>query len=94
MTVGWMRVGLRLAGCRSLKEKRHLIRPLVETLRRDFGCSVAEVGDQDQWGNAEIGLACVSASGVLVEAALERALRYLDEQPVEVFTVERGIDAI
>lgn len=59
MTVGVLRVCLRLEGCRSLKDKRQILRSLLEGLRQDYKASVAEVGDHDLWGSAEIGVAVV-----------------------------------
>ena len=52
MVVGVVALDLRLEGCRSLKDKRHLLRGLIEKCRNDFHVAIAEVGDQDLWGNA------------------------------------------
>lgn len=78
MIVGALEVSLRLEGCRSLKDKRRIVRSLLDRLRHDLHLSVAEVGDNDLWGNAEIGIACVSGSVVQVEAVLQQALAMVD----------------
>ncbi len=74
MVVGVLRVSLRLEGCRSLKDKRQIIRPLIEKMRRDFGASVAEVGDTELWGNSEIGISVVSGNAVQVEQLLQKII--------------------
>ncbi len=66
-------------GCRSLKEKRRVLRPLIERLRRDLHLSVAEVGDNDLWNVAMIGVACVGSTGLQVQQALDCAVRIVDE---------------
>ncbi len=76
-----MELALRLNGVRSLKDKRHLIRGLIEKLRRDFGMSIAEVDDHDLWGNATIGVAYVSANAVQAEFVLQRVLELFDQNP-------------
>lgn len=81
MTVGTIEVHLRLDGCRSLKEKRQALRPLIERLRRELRASVAEVGDQDLWNVATLGVAVVGSSSVVVQSTIERALALFDEEP-------------
>jgi uncharacterized protein YlxP (DUF503 family) len=73
VVVGSLEVHLRLEGCRSLKDKRSVLRPVIERLRRDLHLSVAEVADNDLWNVATIGVACVGTSRAQVELVLERA---------------------
>ena len=79
MVVGSLEVHLRLEGCRSLKEKRHVLRPLIERLRRDLRASVAEVGDNDLWNVATVGVACVAQDRTLATQVLQRAMALIDE---------------
>lgn len=91
MIIGLLQMSLRLPGARSLKEKRHLIRGLLEKARRDFGVSIAEIGDQDLWGNASIGVACVSGNSAHAESLVRTVLTRFDEHPdieVDGFLVE------
>jgi uncharacterized protein len=53
---------LHIPTSRSLKEKRAVLRPIVEGLRHRFQISVAEVGYQDKWQRALVGMAVVSDS--------------------------------
>ncbi len=90
MVVGVLRVSLRLEGCRSLKDKRQIIRPLIEKMRRDLGASVAEVGDTELWGNAEIGFSVVSGNAVQVEQLLQKILERT-EAAAHVQSVEQEL---
>lgn len=64
----------RLEGCRSLKDKRSVLQSVVARVRREFQVAVAETGDQDLWGNATIGVACVSNDARHAESVLDRVL--------------------
>lgn len=75
MHVAVVRLELHIPTSRSLKEKRAALRPIVEGIRHRFQVSVAEVGYQDKWQRALVGLAVVSdsyAHAADVVAAVER----------------------
>jgi uncharacterized protein YlxP (DUF503 family) len=85
--VGVLEVQIRLEGVRSLKEKRSFIRPLIERIRRDFQVSVAEIGDQDLWGNSEIGVAAASSSASHAESILQHVLEAFERDVPHSFEV-------
>jgi len=73
--VAVVRLELHIPASRSLKEKRAALRPIVEGIRHRFRISVAEVGYQDTWQRALVGMAVVSdsyAHAVEVVDAVER----------------------
>ncbi len=81
MTALAMEIHLRLTGCNSLKEKRHRIRPIMEKLRNRFRASVAEIGDNELWGNAVIGIAIVGSNETLAREAKARVIEFLESNP-------------
>ncbi len=90
--VGIVTLTLRLHGCRSLKEKRHTVRSLIDQLRHQFGASVAECEHQDEWQLAGIGIAMVSGDRRLLERLLEEILDYAeDHTEAEVVGVETEV---
>lgn len=93
MVIGWLRIALRLPGVSSLKEKRHLVGSLVTRLGQDRMIGAAEVGDQDLWGNAEIGVTAIGNDFVQVEGLLQRAEAMIADDPRwEVFNVDRSLE--
>lgn len=60
MLVALERFDLRIPGCGSLKEKRHVLKTLSNAIRSRFNVAVAEVDHQDLWQRAAIGVAVVS----------------------------------
>ena len=77
MKLGVCHLKLQLPGCRSLKEKRRIIKPLQEKLHHKFNVSVAEVGAQDRWDSAEIGIAHVSNDGQFCRSLLDHVLNFV-----------------
>ncbi len=83
-------VELRLPTCRSLKDKRQALRPIVDGLRQRHRVSVAETDFQDQWQRAELGIAVVSAAPAQAEDWLDHVERFVWSRPdVEVVRTDR-----
>jgi uncharacterized protein YlxP (DUF503 family) len=80
---------LHIPTSRSLKEKRAVLRPIVEGLRHRFQISVAEVGYQDKWQRALIGMAVVSDSYGHATEVVDNVERWVWSKPdVEVTRFE------
>jgi uncharacterized protein YlxP (DUF503 family) len=90
MYVGTLSFDLLLGDVRSLKEKRSVVRPIVAELQRKYAVSVAEVGEQDLYRRARIGLAAVSGDGGHLSDVLDRCERFVAARPeVELLSVRR-----
>jgi uncharacterized protein len=87
-------VTLYLPVSRSLKEKRQVIRPLMERLRRQFNVAVAEVEEQDAWQTAVIGLAVVSNEAGHAERQLDRIVEAIEQSRIDAEVVDRQIDVM
>ncbi len=84
-------VDVRIPAARSLKEKRTVVKHLVDACRSRFGVAAAEVGFQDQWQRAELGFAAVSGEQRQVEALLDSVERYVWSHPqLEVLDATRA----
>ncbi len=76
---------LHIPSSRSLKEKRAVVKPIVEGIRSRFSLSVAEVGFQDKWQRALIGFAVVSDSYGHAAEVVDTVERWVWSRPdVEV----------
>ncbi|HEY3368536.1 MAG TPA: DUF503 domain-containing protein [Symbiobacteriaceae bacterium] len=60
MFIAAIRLELSIPDAGSLKAKRQALRSLMDKVRVRFGAAVAEVGDQDLWQRAQVGIALVS----------------------------------
>ena len=70
MTVGVLHLRLSLPS-RTLKEKRTIVRSLVERLRNRFNAAVAEVDDLDEPSLASIAAVCVSNDPAHADSQLQ-----------------------
>ena len=63
MLVALCRFDLRIPGCSSLKEKRHVLKTLIASLRSKFNVSVAEVDHHELWQRTTLAVSSVSGCG-------------------------------
>ena len=94
MVVGILRFVLQIPGAASLKAKRAILRKVIERIRSRFDVAVAEVGDQDLWQKATVGVAAVGNDRTLVGSILEKVLRSVDESTVEAFVVSHEVEIL
>jgi uncharacterized protein YlxP (DUF503 family) len=79
MIVGAALVELHVHGSQSLKQKRGVVRSVTRRVRDRFDVAVAEVGGQDTWQRAQLGLAAVGSDALRVRAVLGRAVSFIEE---------------
>lgn len=83
-------IEVHLPDSRSLKQKRAVLRPLLDGIRARYPVAVAETDHQDRWQRAEIGVAVVSASPRLARAVVDDVERFVWSFPeLEVLTMRR-----
>jgi uncharacterized protein YlxP (DUF503 family) len=85
MHVGFLRVRLLLRQSQSLKDKRQVVRSVVERLRNSFHVAVAEVEAQDDYKVIVLGVAAVANEVEPVQRTLEQVQNALRSHPVAEF---------
>ncbi len=81
---------LRLRDVHSLKEKRSVVRPILDGTRRRFSVAAAEVAHQDSLRQATIGMATVSGDHGHAVTVLDAVERFVWSFPeIEVLATER-----
>src|SRR2546423_12179040 len=75
MVVGVLRLTLVVPGARSLKEKRHVVRKIRARVRARYSVSIAEVGENDVWQRAVLGLSAVANDRSFVNEVLDKGVR-------------------
>ena len=74
MIVGIATVHFRIHECRSLKEKRKIVKSMITRLRNAFNASIAEVAANDVYQKLEIGVALVGNDQQVVNAKMDKLL--------------------
>lgn len=92
MFVASLTVELRLRDVHSLKEKRSVVRPILDGAHRRFSVAAAEVGHQDAWQRAALGMAAVSSSASHAQQVIDAVERFVWSFPeVEVISIQRDL---
>ena len=79
MVIGAARVELHVHGSQSLKAKRGVVRAISQRVRNRFNVAVAEVGGQDTWQLAVLGICTVSGDGQSARRRLEKAIDFIED---------------
>jgi uncharacterized protein len=82
MHVGTLKVRLLIREARTLKDKRQVVRSILDRLRNEFNVSVAEVDELDTPKAAVLGVAAVAAEAQTAKAVLQRIAEALRRHPV------------
>ena len=88
MNVGVCKVRLRIPANQSLKGKRRVIKSLCQKVRNRYDVSIAEVGDNDSWQIATLGVACVSGSVRHADEVLDNVIAYIENSREDVIVVD------
>jgi hypothetical protein len=75
MVVGVLRLALVIRGARSLKDKRSALRRILDRVRARYNVSIAEVGDNDVWQRALVGVTAVANDRSFVNEVLDKVVR-------------------
>lgn len=94
MVIGALKIELYIDGNRSLKGKRQTLRSVIQRVRSRFvNVSISEVGSQDLWQKAIIGISFVSNEAPYVNSILDQVSGFI-ESIGTVQIVNRDMDII
>jgi uncharacterized protein len=88
MIIGACRLHLYLPGVASLKEKRSIVKPLLNQLRRRFEVASAEVDHHDIWQTADIAVVVVATESGHVYSVLERVVHWIEDNYFQVQVID------
>ena len=94
MNVGVCKLTLRLPENQDLKGKRRVIKSLSSRIRNKFNVSIAEVGDNDSWQSAVLGITCVSNSLTHSDEVLNNVVDYIESSREDLEIVEYELDTL
>ena len=94
MNVGACKIKLRLPENLSLKGKRQVVKSITTRVRSKFNVSVAEVGDQDLWQSAALGICCVSNDKRYTSEVLSKVVDFIVSSRFEVEILDYEIEIL
>lgn len=78
MIIGALRLTFALYGCASLKDKRSIVKRLINQVQQKFPVSAAEVGANDNLRQAQIGLSIVTNDAAHANEVLDKIINFAD----------------
>ncbi len=78
MIAGFGIIELWIGESRSLKEKRAILSRIIKHVQNNFNVSIAEVGDNDHWKRAKLGIGVVGNERSYVNGKIDHILRAVD----------------
>ncbi|MGO9406478.1 MAG: DUF503 domain-containing protein [Acidimicrobiales bacterium] len=88
--IGALVVELHFPACRSLKDKRAVLRPVIDGARSRFAVAVAEADYQDLHQRSLVEVAAAAASAQVVAETLDAVERFIWSRPdIEVVGATR-----
>ena len=94
MALGVLTLQISIPGCRSLKDKRSRLKPLLARLHREFNISVAEIDHHDAWQSAVLACAQVSNSRGHTQRSLQQVVKWVENNWPDVTVIDDHIEII
>lgn len=82
MIVGICQLDLHIPANQSLKGKRHVIRKLIDRVRHRFNVAISEVGDNDLWQRAQIGICTVGNDRRHINSSLDNVINFIEKMHI------------
>ena len=94
MVIGTCTIELHLPGNGSLKGKRRVLKSITARVGREFNVSIAEVGRQDSWQSAVLGLVTVSTDAAYAHGLLTRVVKWIERERPDVQIVDYEMEML
>lgn len=78
MFIASIRLELSIPHANSLKAKRQVLTSIIEKAKSRFNVSVAEVGDQELWQRAVVGISLVSGDASHARQSADRVIAFVE----------------
>jgi len=90
--VGLMQIEIRIEDSFTLKDKRRVLKSLIERTKRNFNVSIAEVDNNEIVNFATLGLSAVSNSTRFIDEVFDKILGYLENNfNIEIIKAKREL---
>ena len=94
MNVGVCKISLRLPGNSSLKDKRRVLKSITSRVANRFSVSIAEVGEQELWQMATLGICYVSNDNRHANEVLSKVADFIINGRFEVEILDYEIEIL
>lgn len=82
---------IQIPSCRSLKEKRSCINPLILKIQKKYNVSVAEIDKQDAWSESIIACSLISNDRRFSEGYLAGIHNFVKNSSKDFYIIDHSI---
>ena len=86
MVVAVLIIDLSIPQSDSLKDKRRVIKSIKDKIRNNFNVSVAEIGAQDFWKSAQLGIAVISQDATYANGVISKIQDMIENRTETIMT--------
>ncbi|MGI6712471.1 MAG: DUF503 domain-containing protein [Bacillota bacterium] len=94
MIVGLCTYEIYLANSQSLKDKRRVLKSIIERVKHKFNVSIAEVDRQDNWHRAVVGIAVISNNSAHVNQILNNVTKFIENSKNDIELINVTMEVI
>ncbi|WP_315076522.1 DUF503 domain-containing protein [uncultured Clostridium sp.] len=90
-----LKITLRASWVSSLKEKRMIVKSLIQRLKNKFNISVSEIDKQDIHKTIAIGMVGICGNSAQVDSTAENIIEFIDSNTdAEIIHIEKDEDIL
>ncbi|MBO8138483.1 MAG: DUF503 domain-containing protein [Desulfotomaculum sp.] len=80
MVIGTLTLELFFGEASTLKDKRRILKSIIDRVKSKFNVSIAEIDMHDMWQRSTLGVACVSNKTPHVQSTLNNVVKFIEAQ--------------
>lgn len=93
MFIALINAEIIIPNSKSLKHKRHILKPLKLKVRDNFNASVIETDFKDKWQRCLLSIAILRESRGILDSVVDKCINFLDNYP-EIDLINWEIEVI
>lgn len=92
MPIGLCLIELRFPDATSLKDKRRIMKSIIDRTRHRFNISIAEVSMQESLQKSSLAITTVSSSTPLTQSTLTNVVNFIESTRLDIEILDYNID--
>ncbi len=94
MTIGILYLHLILPTCKSLKEKRSQLKPLLHRIHKEFNVSISEMDLQDKWTESIVAISQICNNHNHAQSELNAVIVFVQKHFRNIEILENHIELL
>ncbi|HVX28907.1 MAG TPA: DUF503 domain-containing protein [Nitrolancea sp.] len=94
MILGTAQLTLHIPAAQSLKDRRRVVKSIMQRVRNRFDVAIADIDEQQQWQAATLGIVAVANSSRHVETVVQQVINFVEENIPEGYVADVRTDVL